>query len=412
MTIQPWFRAIAQTYHRMLGQLRQGRGQGGRGNRAPHRLPVWPGVLLGLLLMVGMAPAYPQAVPEPPAGQSDLPPLRIATRLMRPDAFEDKGQLVGFSIDIGQAVVQQIQRNQPQREATLKAYAGVPEILAALRSGEADLGLAAIPITSQREQEFDFSHPVLSAGLQIMVPEPGEQTRQAEQVVVRRIFKPDLLRLTGIVGLLMLIPAHILWYFERKNQDGVITHASYIPGIFEGLWWTMMALVGQANDMPKGPVGKLVALFWVFVGVIYLAYFTAGLTADLTLQGIQGNIHGLEDLQNRPVALVADSTALDYLEGHNIRSVTRFDQPEQAYAALVAQEVEAIIAPRPLLLHFAAYEPDVRFEVVGTPFLEQFYAIAMPDGSPYRTPANLAILALRENGTYAAIHRKWFGVDP
>jgi polar amino acid transport system substrate-binding protein len=169
------------------------------------------------MLMVGMAPAYPQAVPEPPAGQSDLRPLRIATRLMRPDAFEDKGQLVGFSIDIGQAVVQQIQRNQPQRKTTLKAYAGVPEILAALRSGEADLGLAAIPITSQQEREFDFSHPILSAGLQIMVPDPGEQTRPAEQAVVRRIFKPDLLRLTGIVALLMLIPAHILWYFERKN---------------------------------------------------------------------------------------------------------------------------------------------------------------------------------------------------
>jgi ABC-type amino acid transport substrate-binding protein len=49
---------------------------------------------------------------------------------------------------------------------------------------------------------------------------------------------------------------------------------------------------------------------------------------------------------------------------------------------------------------------------VGTPFLEQFYAIAMAKGSPYRTPVNQALLRLRENGTYAEIHRKWFGIDP
>ncbi len=164
--------------------------------------------------------------------------------------------------------------------------------------------------------------------------------------------------------------------------------------------------------MPDAPVGRLVALFWVFVGIIYLTYFTAGLTAEMTLQELRGSIHGLEDLQNRPVALVADDTVVEYLEGRNLRRVTKFDQLELAYQALVDQQVDAIIAPRPVLLHFAAFEPDVRFEVVGTPFLEKFYAIAMPEGSPYRTPVSLAILALREDDTYAQIYRKWFRVAP
>ncbi len=132
----------------------------------------------------------------------------------------------------------------------------------------------------------------------------------------------------------------------------------------------------------------------------------------MTLQELRGSIHGLEDLQNRLVALAADDTVVEYLEGRNLRRVTKFDQPELAYQALADQQVDAIIAPRPVLLHFAAFEPDVRFEVVGTPFLEKFYAIAMPEGSPYRTPVKLAILALREDDTYAQIYRKWFGVAP
>lgn len=365
---------------------------------------------LGSLLVVALTASFATAQVPPDAGISSAP-LRVATRLVRPDVFEENGKIQGFSVDVAQAVVNQMQPGRA-RSIDIQTYPGVAEVLDAVRRGEADLALGAIALTSQREQTFDFSHPILLAGLQIMVPAADQQTRQPGREILNRILQPDLLKLTGIVALLMLFPAHVLWYFERNNAESMIEHAAYIPGIFEALWWTVLALVGQAEDMPEGPVGKLVAVFWVFVGIIYLTYFTAGLTADLALQEIQGNIQTLSDLQNRPVALVADEGALEYLTDQNLRQITRFAQPEAAYAALKAQTVEAMIAPRPLLLYFAAAEPEARFQLVGTPFLDQFYAIAMPEGSPYRTPINQAILTLRENGTYAEIHRQWFGVEP
>jgi len=377
-------------------------------------------VSLTLLLGLGWATAIVCAQPLP-VGQTapailaqaqPTQPLRIATRLIRPDTFEENGQMLGFSVDIAKAIATQMQIDQISRPVEIEPYAGPTDILNAIQTGQADLGLAAIAITSQREQAFDFSHPILSAGLQIMVPAPTTQNRYPLQDILNRILSPDLIELSSIVGLLMLIPAHVLWYFERTNKESVIENASYFPGIFQALWWTVLALVGQAEDMPKGPVGKLVALFWVFVGIIYLTYFTAGLTAELTAKEIQGNIQGLGDLQNRTVALIADAGSLEYLKTQNIRQVVEFSQPEAAYAALSAGEVEALIAPRPLLLYFALYEPDVDYQLVGTPFFEQFYAIAMPNGSPYRDPINQAILKLRENGTYSEIYRKWFGVDP
>jgi polar amino acid transport system substrate-binding protein len=51
----------------------------------------------------------------------------------------------------------------------------VSDVLNAIRSGQADLGIAAISLTNQREQEFDFSHPILVANLQIMVLVPAAQ---------------------------------------------------------------------------------------------------------------------------------------------------------------------------------------------------------------------------------------------
>ena len=374
------------------------------------------GVSLLVALLLGVSAAGAQTPPEEPgpvpAISAPQPPLRIATRLMRPDAFEENGQMVGFSVDLARAVVEQIGGGQLQRPIEIETYPGVPEILAAIRSGAADLGVGTIALTSQREGEFDFSHPILSAGLQIMVPAAVQQTRQPMQEILSRMLQPDLLRLSSIVLLLMLIPAHVLWYFERSNQEGVIESSAYIPGIFQALWWTFLALLGQAEDMPNGPVGKLVAVFWVFVGIIYVTYFTAGLTAELAVQEIQGNIQSLSDLQHRPIALVADEGGIEYLDAQNVRQITRFTQPEAAYAALKAQQVEAMVAPRPLLLYFADYEPDLQFQLVGAPFFDQFYGVVMPEGSPYRTPINRAILTLRETGAYGKIYRQWFGVDP
>ena len=354
--------------------------------------------------------SFPTASPSPapkPAVRSTTRPLRIATRLARPDAFEENGQTVGFSVDLGRSLLQQL-----GRDSELKTYASVSDLLNAIRSGRADLGIAAIAATKEREREFDFSYPILVSNLQIMILRPEKQTRTIEQELVRRLLDPNLLRLIGIVTLLMLIPAHILWYFERGNKDGVMYSQSYIPGIFQSLWWSILTLLGQENEMPRGPVGKMVGLFWVMVGIVFIAYFTATITAELTVQEIRGDIQGLSDLRDRRVALVADDEAVKYLEENEIYQVTQFSQFETAYDALLSDRADAIVASRPLLLYYAFREGQGKVQVVGTPFREQFYAIVMPENSPYRKPINQAILTLKENGTYQKIYQKWAGIDP
>jgi polar amino acid transport system substrate-binding protein len=348
-----------------------------------------------------------QSVPQTgskPAPAASSPPLRIATRLVRPDAFEENGQLVGFSIDLSQGILGEL-----QRDAEIKPYGTLPELLTAVQTGQADLGIAAIAITRQREQQFEFSHPILSASLQIMVRSPANQTRTVEQELIHRLLDPNLVRLVAIVALLMLLPAHMLWYFERGNKDGVISNGGYIPGIFQALWWTILALIGQTDKMPNGPVGKTVGLFWVLVGIVFIAYFTATITAELTVQELRGEIQELSDLRDRPIALVADAEAATYLTENDITQVQAFSQFEPAYEALMAGEVEAIVASRPLLQYHASQIEPGQVQLVGVPFREQFYAIVMPKDSPYRKPINQAILTLKENGTYQTLYRQWVG---
>ncbi len=336
---------------------------------------------------------------------STAQPLRIATKLTKPDAFEEAGKIVGFSADIGRSILEQM-----QRQAVLKTYANQPEILDAIRSGQADLGIAAITVTSQREQEFDFSHPILSADLQIMVLAQAEPDLM--QSLVTTLFSADLLSLLGIIALLMLIPTHIIWYFERNRPESLIDHSAYFPGIFEALWWTILTLVAQADEMPQGLVGRVVALFWLLVGLIFVSYFTAVITAAFTVEELQGGTQRLSDLQDRRVAVIADSEVVDYLQAQNIQQVVEFAQADEAYQALQAEEVDALVAPGPFLNYHASHDWKGSVQIVGLPFRERFYSIAMPKDSPYRKPINQAILTLKENGSYGEIYQKWFGVKP
>jgi polar amino acid transport system substrate-binding protein len=369
----------------------------------------WVGGLLVVGLVFLVLPSQSQT-PQSDTIESTsnpLPPLRVAARLVRPDVFKDNGQLVGFSVDIGRKILEQLQRS-----AIIQTYPDATAVLGAIQSGQADLGISAIAITSQRDALFDFSYPILLGDLGIMVREPERQHRPIEQEVLRRLSNPNLRRLVILIAVLMLMPAHIVWYFERNCNDGLVDDPAYLPGIFQALWWTILALLGQANQMPVEPVSKAIGLFWVIVGIIFVAYFTADITAELTIQELQGRIQGLSDLQNRPVATFVDEEALDHVYQRNLQQIKPFLKSEDAYQALISGEVDAFIAPTPLLRYYVFRSGTERVMILNESFLPRFYAIAIPKDSPYRNPINRAILKLKEDGTYNQIYRKWFGINP
>jgi glutamine transport system substrate-binding protein len=105
--------------------------------------------------------------------------LRVVTRKAPPIVRMDQGELGGFAIDIWNSIAQRLQ--------IVTRYQVVPDVVALLerlRSGKADIGVGAISITSVREREFDFSDPILNAGLQIMVRKQGSDNIQGPQDLI------------------------------------------------------------------------------------------------------------------------------------------------------------------------------------------------------------------------------------
>jgi polar amino acid transport system substrate-binding protein len=140
---------------------------------------------------------------------------------------------------------------------------------------------------------------------------------------------------------------------------------------------------------------------------VFVALFTAAVTTELTVNRLQGDIGGIDDLGGRVVATVSGSTAAEYLERHNFRT-REFPLIEQAYDALINKRVDAVVFDAPVLLYYAAHEGKEQVKVVGNIFQEEKYGIAMPYRSLYRKSINRALLTLVEKGIYQTLYNQYF----
>lgn len=351
--------------------------------------------LLGLFFFYASVTANAWAQPA-------AEPLRVATRAVKPFVFEDQGKLTGFSIELWNEIAKQLSLKS---EYIVKPT--VKELLASVNNHEAALGIAAISITAERELQWDFSQPMFDAGLQILVPANTADSSLIGNIVAG-IFTRDFLMMIGMVLLMIAIPAHIVWFLERRPAGNLLTHRGYFPGIFEAAWWSGATLGAQADQMPKSALARVAALIWMFTSIILIAYFTASVTSNLTLQQLRGDIKGPEDLPGKKVASVKGSTSVEYLRQHNVE-VSEFAKVEEAYQALLQGQVAAVVYDAPVLLYYASHEGKGKVQTVGAIFRKENYGIAFPANSSHRKPVNEALLKLKENGTYDQLYSKWFG---
>jgi polar amino acid transport system substrate-binding protein len=361
------------------------------------------------LAIVAVAVLVAPALVAPVVAQTKAPALaqtkdlRVVTRVLPPMVSERDGALTGFSIELWNEIAARLRLKT--------SYHIAPDIAALLsdvRSGKAELGVAAISITSARETEFEFSHPILNAGLQIMVRGAGKDSESSPlRDILSLLFSWTSLAWLGIAALLVLIPAHAVWYFERAHENGIIPTPKYYPGILYALYWAAGTLATQAEQAPKHWIARVFAVLWMFTGVVFVALYTAQLAATLTVQQIGGGINGPEDLAGKRVASTRGSTAAAVVR--ELRGqLVEVAQIQDAFQALDNKTVDAVVFDSPVLLYYAANDGKGRVTTVGGPFRKEDYGIVFPRGSPLRSQVNVVLLKMREDGTYGRIYDKWF----
>ena len=358
------------------------------------------GMVALLVMMIGALPGL-----TPSAGAADPIVVTVATHNLEPFVMTRDGIKSGFTIELLQAVA--------ERENVTLEYvdvANVTEQLQAVAEGRVDAAATAISITAERTKDYDFSQPILNAGLQIMVPTTHLQRSTPTLSEFLRLLFSKMMLVWLIAGLVLsVIPAHIIWFSERKHEHSMVPK-SYLPGVFRSFGWSLSMLAGQPDDVPKHTFTRVLAILWAFVGIIFVAFYTATLTANLTVEKFDSQISSPADLLGKRVCTVAETESAQYLSSIGV-AAQGAAQIEDCYAALRGGKLDAIVFDAPVLRFYANHEGAGFGQIVGTIFQPEDYGVAFPNGSEMRKQFNRGLLSVREDGTYELIKQKWFGTE-
>ena len=144
--------------------------------------------------------------------------------------------------------------------------------------------------------------------------------------------------------------------------------------------------------------------------MVFVALYTAQLTALLTVEEIRGVINGPGDLPGRRVATLTDSTSAVYLRKIDA-DVQEFPSTDEMYQALLEERVDAVLLGSASLKYYSTHEGRGRVKLVGPEFDKSDVGFVVPLDSSLRKRVSNQLLELHEDGTYRRIYAKWFGAE-
>lgn len=360
---------------------------------ARHRAPTT--FLLALLA----APLFAAAQPSNQESAAVVS-LTVGVTPSPPFSYEEGGEWKGLSVDLWEAVAEQLEIDYSLRPVQLsKAIDG-------LESGEIDVVAAALVTTGDREAVMDFSHSFYSAGLGIAT---ATTQRSPVFAFVRALFKPETLLAIGALVLVLLIVGFLIWSAEHKRNEEQFGGTAP-EGIGSGFWWSAvtMTTVGYGDKAPVTFRGRLIGLLWMFVSLIVVSGFTGAIASALTVNSLAPRVEGLGDLYQARVGAIADSNAADFLEKRGIRLRT-YPNTAEGLDAILAGRIDGFVNDLPVL-HYHAREIQSReLAVLEQSFKPGFYAFGLRDDLGREEAINQALLDVLGSTRWTEIQQRHLG---
>lgn len=336
--------------------------------------------------------------------QDQRPEIRAITAIAPPFSMRQGDELTGFSVDLWNEIAARL-----NMRTHFQVASDISGLFAPMRTRDADVIVVPVAFTAERDREYDFSYPVVETGAQILVRGSTDGDSPAPlRAFVDLLFSRWAAMWLAVALVIIVIPAHVMWLIDRGSEGSVSPSRKYFPGIFQALNWAATALVSQVMALPSNWLARTLGLLWMYAGVVFIALYTAQLTATLTTERIRGAITGVADLPGKRVGTIANSVTAQYLRTIGAH-VEGFDTTDEMFAALLDKRVDAVFFNSAIVRYYATHGGKGRVSVVGPEVNRQDLGFVFQLGSPLRKKVGNALIAMREDGTYRRIYEKWFG---
>lgn len=118
------------------------------------------------------------------------------------------------------------------------------------------------------------------------------------------------------------------------------------------------------------------------------------------------------DLDGKRVGVQLGTTGDLWASDNTSAEVVRYDEVTLAFQALGNGDIDAIVNDGPTSADIIKANPGLDVVLVGEPFTDEFYGIAVrKERQDVLEAVNKGLAQIKENGTYDQIYDKWFGTE-
>ncbi|XP_047990094.1 glutamate receptor ionotropic, kainate 2 isoform X2 [Leguminivora glycinivorella] len=290
----------------------------------------------------------------------------------------------------------------------------------------ADVAIADLTITYDREQVVDFTMPFMNLGISVLYRKPIKQPPNLFSFLSPLSLDVWIYMATAYLGVsvLLFILARFTPYewHQTRSPDG--EKMENIFSLANCLWFAIGSLMQQSCDfLPKAVSTRMVAGMWWFFTLIMISSYTANLAAFLTVERMDSPIESAEDLAKQTKikygALKGGSTAAFFRDSNFSTYQRMWSFMESARPSVFAtsnKEGEERVMRGKGAYAYLMESTTIEYVVerncdltqVGGMLDSKGYGIAMPPNSPYRTAISGAVLKLQEEGKLHILKTKWW----
>ncbi|CAI0376703.1 unnamed protein product [Linum tenue] len=370
---------------------------------------------LGTVIWPGDPGAVPRGFEIPTSGKK----LRIGVPVksgfsefvsVTTDLETNKTSVIGYSIDIFEAVVQALPyalpfEYVPYAKPNGESAGTYDDLVYQVFLGNFECMIADTTVIANRSNYVDFTLPYTESGVSMLVPVKPNGSKNAWSFL-----KPLTWDLWVTTFLFFLFIGFVVWALEHRISKDFRGPPSHQVGT--SLWFSFSTMVFAHRENVVSNLARTVVIIWCLVVLIITQSYTASFTSLLTVQRLQPTVADMNELLRKGdfVGYQDVSFVFGLLKRLGFRDdrLVPYKNSEHCNSLFNQGKIVAAFDEVPYIKLFLAKHCS-KYMMTDPTYKADGFGFVFPKGSPLVADISRAILNVTEGDKMTKIEEAWFG---